>query len=139
MDTSTPASPPATFATWFRVSETENVDDLISSPISRPTIESWLSLARLAQKIEVNMTTTDAHRPNVQAHAAVTTGAIASTANMIRCGERPRKNEPSTIDARLPSDRPAAAAASAKLCDTEWPMTVPRFTLRSTNTSRKRT
>src|SRR5215469_10526331 len=67
IDTSTPASPPATLATWLSVSDTANVDDLISSPISRCTIESCPSLARLAQKIAVNITATAAHRPNAQA------------------------------------------------------------------------
>ncbi len=125
-------------ATWLSVSETENVDDLISSPISRPTIESWPSLARLAQKIAVNSTTTAAQRPNPQAHTAVTAGAMISTVNMISCGARLRKKEPSTIEARLPADRPSASAPRAKLCDTGWWNTVPRFTLRSRNASRNR-
>ena len=40
IETSTPARPPATLATWFRVSETAKVEDRISSPISRCTMES---------------------------------------------------------------------------------------------------
>ena len=74
----------STFAVSETLNQVANVDDRISSPISRWTMESWPSLARLAQKIAVNMTTTAAHRPNVQAHITVTTGAMASTLNMIR-------------------------------------------------------
>lgn len=137
METSTPARPPATFATWLSVSDTANVEDRISSPISRWTIESWPSLARLAQKIAVNSTITAVHKPNDQAHTIVTTGAMPSTLNMISCGALPRKKDPTTIEARLPSARPAARAPRAKLCDTGW-WGAPKFTLRSRKAKRNR-
>ena len=67
IETSTPARLPATLATWFSVSETANVEDRISSPISRCTIESCASLARLAQSTAANATAIAAARLKNQA------------------------------------------------------------------------
>ncbi len=56
IETSTPTTLPATLATWLNVSETANADDLISSPISRCTVESSASLASPAASAAVNAT-----------------------------------------------------------------------------------
>ncbi len=125
-------------ATWLSDSEAANVDDRISSPMSRPTIESCPSLARLAQKIAVASTRTAVSRPKAAAQTAATTGAASSTENMISWGARPLKNDPITMDSRLPTDSPRASAPSAKSEVTEWPNSVPRCTLRSRKASRNR-
>src|SRR2546430_2351259 len=118
IETSTPARLPATFATWFSVSETANADDRISSPISRCTVESSDSLASPAASAAVNATAIAASRLKNQAHAAVTTGARGSMANSMNCGARDLIREPIAIAARPPSAAAATRAPSATLCDT---------------------
>src|SRR5215469_12303990 len=50
-DMATPPSPPATQASWCRLSEAANADDLISSPISCCTVESSASLDRKSTRL----------------------------------------------------------------------------------------
>ena len=118
IETRTPARLPATFATWFSVSETANADDRISSPISRCTVESSDSLARPAASAAVNATAMAAVRLKKKAHAAVTIGATVSMANRMNTGARARIREPIAIAARPPAAAAATRAPSAKLCDT---------------------
>ena len=118
IETSTPTRLPATFDTWFSVSETANADDRISSPISRCTVESSDSLASPAANAAVNATAMAAARLKKKAHAAVTIGARVSMENRMNCGARARSREPAAIAARPPAAAAATRAPSAKLCDT---------------------
>jgi len=131
IDTSTPTRPPATLATWLMVSETAKVDDRISSPISRCTIESCASLARLAHTMAANATAITAPRLKNQAATAATTGATVSTANMISCGARERSQDPMAIAKMLPAATAAARVASAKCFE------VPRRSVCSRNAKKK--
>jgi hypothetical protein len=131
IETSTPSRPPATLATWFRVSETAKVEDRISSPISRCTIESWASLARLAHKIAANATAITAGRPKNQAAVAATAGAMVSTENMMSWGARDLSQVPMPIATMLPPATATASEARAKCLET------PNFSVCSTNAKKK--
>ena len=133
IETRTPARPPVTLETWFSVSDTENAEDLISSPISRCTIESCASLARPAQQVAANATSTAAASPKNQAHAAAAIGAIVSIEYRIACGARARSTEPTAMAVRLPADTPATMAPSARLWET------PKWPLRNTKARKKST
>jgi len=124
IETSTPARLPATFATWFSVSETANADDRISSPISRCTVESSASLASPAARAAVNATAMTVVRLKNQAQVAVTIGARVSMENKMTAGARARSSEPIAIAASPPAAAAATRAPSATLCDT------PKFALR---------
>ena len=131
IETRTPARLPATFATWFSVSETANADDRISSRISRCTVESSASLASPAASAAVNATAMAAARLKNQAHVAVTIGARVSMANRMNWGARARSREPIAIAARPPPAAAATRAPSATLCDT------PKCSLRRRNARKK--
>ena len=119
IETRTPARLPATFATWFSVSETANADDRISSPISRCTVESSDSLASPAASAAVNATAMAASRLKNQAHTAVTIGASGEHGEQDEhAGPGRGCREPIAIAARPPAAAAATRPPSAKLCDT---------------------
>ena len=105
-DMASPASPPATQASWWMVSEAASTEDLISSLISRCTMESSASLASTCPNAATRATTSAAHSPKKAAHTAVTTVETDSIVNMMTCGARARSAAPTAV----PMNPPALAA-----------------------------
>ncbi len=132
MDMASPASPPATQASWWMVSDAARVEERISSGISRCTIESSASLASTWLNAATRATTSAAHRPKNAAQAAVIAVDAQSSTNRIRCGARAFSSAPIPVPMNPPAPAAAIIAPSASLS-----LVPGKCTVRSRNARKK--